>query len=333
MRLYRYVFACYGAFFSIVCSFHAQGRVRLTGTAFVIRTHPADRRPVGSQFSGSRQRVLRFDLVLFFCARIIVRIRIRKRLIGDFGPVQSVIADDRHTVHVKQVQGDAGSYRGGRFSAAQRQTAHYIDRVQLVVSFQPHIICRLQGRLIIYQYQAVAVAVLQVQGTGQTAAVCLSAAVVDCNILYGRIAGNVNVSRCGSIAGSLPGFHRYIFTGKNDTVSGNVLPGNAYANPVAIGFRIGQVFPAVARSADHIRLCFRLDVNILARRKRRVLSDRDNTPVFQRGIIHGSGYVGFAVVIGFSVHGIAANIVVGIGSRAEIIGKGSRQFFQVVIGF
>ena len=133
MRLYRYVFACYGAFFSIVCSFHAQGSVRLTGTAFVIRTHPADRRPVGSQFSGSRQCIFRFDLVLFFRARIVVRFRIQKRLIGDSGPFQSVIADYRHTVYVKQVQGNAGPCRSGRFGAAQRQAAHYIDRVQLVV--------------------------------------------------------------------------------------------------------------------------------------------------------------------------------------------------------
>ena len=127
--------------------------------------------------------------------------------------------------------------------------------------------------------------------------------------------------------------HRYVFTGKNDTVSGNVLPGNAYANSVAIGFRIGQVFPAVARSADHIRLSVRPDADILTRRKRRLLPDRDNAFIFQRGIIHGSGYVGFAIVIGFSVHGITANIIVGIGSRAEIIGQGSRQFFCVVIGF
>ena len=127
--------------------------------------------------------------------------------------------------------------------------------------------------------------------------------------------------------------HRYVFTRKNDTVRRNVLPGNACANPVAIGFRIGQVFPAVARSADHIRLGVCPDINILARRKRCLLPNRDNAFIFQRGIIHGSGYVGFAIVIGFSVHGIAANIVVGIGSRTEIIGKSSRQFFCVVIGF
>ena len=133
MRLYRYVFACYGAFFSIVCSFHAQGSVRLTGTAFVIRAHPADRCPVGSQFSGSRQCVFRFNLVLIFRARIVIRFRIHKRLIGDFGPFQSVITNHRHTVYVKQVQGNAGPCRSGRFGAAQCQAAHHIDRVQLVV--------------------------------------------------------------------------------------------------------------------------------------------------------------------------------------------------------
>ena len=104
------------------------------------------------------------DLVLFFRALVFIffRFGVCKRLIGNDGPVQSVIADCRYTVCIKQVQRNAGPYRSGRLGAAQRQATYYIDSGQLVVRLHQNIVGCIQCRLIIYQDQAVAVAVLQV---------------------------------------------------------------------------------------------------------------------------------------------------------------------------
>ena len=242
-----------------------------------------------------------------------------------------IIANYRHAVGIQQVQGKARPCRGCGLGAAQGQATHNIEHIQLIRCGQRNRIRGIQRGFVIHHDQAVAAAGLDIERTGQTAAIRLAAAENNAGIACVRIGRYRDLPSNASIRRA--GLHVYVFAHQHKTVCRYILPGKAGADPGPVGLAIGQEFPCASRGADTFRLGIGLDTDILSRRQDRLLPYGHNAPVFLPGNIHRSRHIVVGALAVLPVEGIAADIVIGVRGGAQVIGNRIYQFSCVALGF
>ena len=310
---HRNVIGCYHAFGSPCSCFCPQGIRQFLLCQLKLRVHPLHLRFRSRHFTGGGQGILRLDLVLLLRALFLKFVRVcirhgRRR-------VRTGIADHGDAVHVQQVHRHPGAHRCVGTGTAQSQAADHIGYRSAAIGPHGKSACRLDRCFIVQQHQRVVPSRQQVQGTGHTQVlVRLACAQDDAGLdhfVFG-VQGNVSAVLSGRIR-----CKRHIFPGQDQAVADKILYRHGGPGSIAVAFRHGKIFPAVAGGRHHIGIRQRINFNIFPGGNVRFFSQGYDTLIMQLGNVNGRRQVqiGGAVVLG--IHYVAANIIVGIAFRAQ----------------
>ena len=266
---------------------------------------------------GFRQRIFRLDFVLFFYTLFLKPVRVRIR--HGSGGARTGIADHGDAVHVQQVHRHPGAYRSVGTGAAQGQPSHYVGHRGAAVGAHGKGSRCLDRGFIVQQHQRVDAPCKQAQGSrGAQVLIRLAGAEDDAGLdhfVFG-VKGNVAAVLSGCICRQ-----GHIFPGQDQAVADKILYRHGSPRSVAVAFRHGEKFPAVAGGRHYIRICQGIHINIFPGGNIRLFPQGHDTLVVQLSDVDRGRHIQISGAAVLGIHHVAAHIVVGIAARAHYVGQ------------